>query len=127
MNPSGTSIRSLLGSLGLLTGLVGCGSDGGTTTPTPTPDSGGPPTGCFGNAVACEAGPNSYPDASPSDAAEEAYIPPCGNAAICDAGPLPNDASTEAAAEASVDSGGFDGHFGCGTGNGPVCPTDASE
>jgi hypothetical protein len=131
MHPPSTSVRALLGSLGLLTGLAACGSAGGGPTGNTVPPPCGNAANCNPVDASGDAPPNLVPDAgsdaSPSDAADETYVPPCGNAAVCDSGSGPSDASSEATVDASVDAGGFDGHFGCGTGNGPVCPPDASE
>jgi hypothetical protein len=126
MDPLAPSIRALLGSLGLVTGLVGvagCGTQN--------------PTGC-GNAANCNpidsgVGDTGYTDTGNGmyldtgtmpDVAEDTNLP-CGNGICFDSG---TDAGDDAADSSSqpVDSGP-DTMPTCGTGNGPVCPSDASE
>jgi hypothetical protein len=136
MHPSAPSIRALLGSLGLVTGLTGIVACGGSESTAPGGDSGSPPPAC-GNAANCneagvDANGNNFDGegpretSTPFDGGDEASFP-CGNAAtLCDSGPGA-DSAADATPEAATDAT-FDGpRFGCGTGNGPVCPPDASE
>jgi hypothetical protein len=126
MDPIAPSIRALLGSLGLVTGLVASGGCSSSDTPPACGnaancnpiDSG---VGDTGNAN--DTG-NGYLDTGTTpDVAEDTNLP-CGNAAVCDSG---TDAGDTGDSSSQPADSGPDTMPTCGTGNGPVCPPDASE
>ena len=113
MDPSNTSIRALLLSLGLLTGGIGCSSR------DDVPATAGDASNACGNAIlgGCDAG---TPDATP-------VVLPDGAGGGCGNGPVgacQPDAGADADADAArVDSGPDGAVLGCG--NGPIGACDA--